>query len=85
MIFTFSAQNKLCKRQRRPHATFCSADPRPWLNELDPRLLRSSGGHAGDTQPEGVSETEIPLEVIDLIGGPTRIRTWNQQIMSLLL
>jgi len=23
--------------------------------------------------------------VVDLIGGPTRIRTWNQQIMSLLL
>jgi len=23
--------------------------------------------------------------VVDSIGGPTRIRTWNQQIMSLLL
>ena len=28
---------------------------------------------------------EIPPEVVDSVGGPTRIRTWNQQIMSLLL
>ena len=36
-------------------------------------------------QLEDMSETETPPEVVDSIGGPTRIRTWNQQIMSLLL
>ena len=35
-------------------------------------------------QLEDMSETETPPEVVDSIGGPTRIRTWNQQIMSLL-
>jgi hypothetical protein len=41
--------------------------------------------NATPAQFEVVSETEIPLELVDSIGGPTRIRTWNQQIMSLLL
>jgi hypothetical protein len=41
--------------------------------------------NATPAQLEDMSETEVPPEVVDLIGGPTRIRTWNQQIMSLLL
>ena len=31
-------------------------------------------------QLEDMSETEIPPEVVDLLGGPTRTRTWNQQL-----
>jgi len=43
---------------------------------------------ATQTQPSPVEASipsEIASEVIDSNGGPTRIRTWNQQIMSLLL
>ncbi|PYX89750.1 MAG: hypothetical protein DMG68_04095 [Acidobacteria bacterium] len=36
-------------------------------------------------QPVAESERMIPAEVVDLCGGPGRIRTYNQQIMSLLL
>ena len=43
---------------------------------------------ATQAQPEAnqsVRGNEISLQAIDSNGGPTRIRTWNQQIMSLLL
>jgi integrase len=59
--------------------------------------LRKNAGFVNrlDTQPAAtqpqprpdaiVIPAEISGEVIDSNGGPTRIRTWNQQIMSLLL
>jgi len=54
-----------------------------WVDRLDSKTtLRQD---ATPAQPEVVGETEIPREVTDFIGGPTRTRTWNQQIMSLLL
>jgi len=36
--------------------------------------------NATPAQLKDMSETEIPPEVVNSIGGPTRIRTWNQQI-----
>jgi integrase len=54
-----------------------------WVDRLDVKTTPQQ--NATPTQLEAVSENEIPPEVVDLIGGPTRIRTWNQQIMSLLL
>jgi hypothetical protein len=36
--------------------------------------------NATPAQLKDMRETEIPPEVVDSIGGPTRIRTWNQQI-----
>ena len=54
-----------------------------WVDRLDVKTtLRQN---ATPAQPDVMSETDIPPEVADLIGGPTRTRTWNQQIMSLLL
>jgi integrase len=53
-----------------------------FVNRLDTQPV------ATQTQPSPVEASipsEIPSEVIDCNGGPTRIRTWNQQIMSLLL
>jgi hypothetical protein len=42
-----------------------------WVDRLHSKTtLRQD---ATPAQPEVVSETEIPREVIDLIGGPTRI------------
>jgi integrase len=54
-----------------------------WVDRLDVKTTPQQ--NATLAQPEVLSETAIPPEVVDLIGGPTRIRTWNQQIMSLLL
>jgi len=54
-----------------------------WVDRLDVKTKPQQ--NATPAQLEVMSETEIPPEVVDLIGGPTRIRTWNQQIMSLLL
>jgi integrase len=54
-----------------------------WIAGLDRET--TSQQNATPAQPATESATEIPAEMIDLIGGPTRIRTWNQQIMSLLL
>ncbi len=54
-----------------------------WVDRLDVKTKPQQ--NATPAQLEGVSETEIPPEVVDFVGGPTRIRTWNQQIMSLLL
>jgi integrase len=54
-----------------------------WVDRLDVKTKPEQ--NATPAQLEDMSETEIPPEVVDLIGGPTRIRTWNQQIMSLLL
>jgi len=54
-----------------------------WVDRLDVRTKPQQ--NATPAQLEDMSETKIPPEVVDLIGGPTRIRTWNQQIMSLLL
>ena len=54
-----------------------------WVDRLDVKTKLQQ--NATPAQPDVMSEMEIPTEVVDLIGGPTRIRTWNQQIMSLLL
>ena len=54
-----------------------------WVDRLHGKT--SPQQNATPAQLEDMSETEIPQEVVDSIGGPTRIRTWNQQIMSLLL
>jgi hypothetical protein len=51
-----------------------------WVDRLDVKTKPEQ--NATPAQLEDMSETEIPPEVVDLIGGPTRIRTWNQQIMS---
>jgi hypothetical protein len=52
-----------------------------WVDRQD--LKTTPQQNATPAQPEQLmSEAEIPQEVVDLIGGPTRIRTWNQQIMS---
>ena len=53
-----------------------------FVNRLDTQL------DATQTQPEAkeaLEKSEISPDVNDSDGGPTRIRTWNQQIMSLLL
>jgi integrase len=54
-----------------------------WVDRLDAKTTPQQNATPAQLGP--MSETEIPPEVVDLIGGPTRIRTWNQQIMSLLL
>jgi integrase len=54
-----------------------------WVDRLDVKTKQQQ--NATPAQLQVMSETEILPEVVDLIGGPTRIRTWNQQIMSLLL
>jgi hypothetical protein len=36
--------------------------------------------NAAPAELKDMSETEIPPEVVDSIGGPTRIRTRNQRI-----
>jgi integrase len=54
-----------------------------WVDRLDGKTTPQQ--NATQAQLPEKSGTEIPPEVVDLIGGPTRIRTWNQQIMSLLL
>ena len=54
-----------------------------WVDRLDVKTKPQQ--NATPAQLEVMTETEIPPEVVDSIGGPTRIRTWNQQIMSLLL
>jgi integrase len=53
-----------------------------WVNRLDVKMKPQQNATPAQLD---MSETEVPPEVVDLIGGPTRIRTWNQQIMSLLL
>jgi integrase len=54
-----------------------------WVDRLDAKTTPQQNATPAQLGP--MSETEIPPEVADFIGGPTRIRTWNQQIMSLLL
>src|ERR1700694_1812542 len=54
-----------------------------WVARLDVKTKPEQ--NATPAQLKDMSETETSPEVVDLIGGPTRIRTWNQQIMSLLL
>jgi integrase len=54
-----------------------------WVDRLDVKTKPQQ--NATRAQLEDMSETEVSPEVADSIGGPTRIRTWNQQIMSLLL
>ena len=54
-----------------------------WVDRLDGKTTPKQ--NATPAQLEVINETEIPPEVVDLIGGPTRTRTWNKQIMSLLL
>ncbi len=54
-----------------------------WVDRLDVKTKPQQ--NATPAQLDVMSEMDIPTEVVDLIGGPTRIRTWNQQIMSLLL
>jgi hypothetical protein len=51
-----------------------------WVDRLDVKTTPQQ--NATPAQPEIKSETEVPLEVVELIGGPTRIRTWNQQDCS---
>jgi integrase len=53
-----------------------------WVDRLDVKMKPQQNATPAQLD---MSETEVPPEVVDLIGGPTRIRTWNQQIMSLLL
>jgi len=54
-----------------------------WVDRPDGKTTPKQ--NATPAQLEVINETEIPPEVVDLTRGPTRIRTWNQQIMSLLL
>ena len=54
-----------------------------WGERLDGKTTQQQS--ATLAQPVAESERMIPAEVVDLCGGPGRIRTYNQQIMSLLL
>jgi hypothetical protein len=54
-----------------------------WVDRLD--LKTTPQQNATPAQLAVRSETEIPPEVVESSGGPTWIRTRNQQIMSLLL
>ena len=54
-----------------------------WVDRLD--LKTTPQQNATPAQLAVRSETEIPPEVVDSLGGPAWIRTRNQQIMSLLL
>jgi integrase len=54
-----------------------------WVDRLD--IKTTPQQNATQAQQAFESETEIPAELIDSVGGPAWIRTRNQQIMSLLL
>ena len=56
-----------------------------WVDGLD--LKTASQQTATTTGKTNMPDRPYPelIEPIEDLGGPTRIRTWNQQIMSLLL
>jgi integrase len=60
-----------------------------WVDGLDRKTTPQQNATQAQLDTEQSGETDsLPAELIDyaeLAGGPTRTRTWNQQIMSLLL
>jgi hypothetical protein len=54
-----------------------------WADRLDSEATRQFS--ATQAQPASSDEAALPFEVIENIGGPARIRTLDQRIMSPLL